>query len=90
MALYFLTYDLRGKRDYKTLYDELAKFNALRMFQSSWCFKRYNTNAKGLRDYFKQFVDADDGLVVSQISIDENGYSQWAGYNMVHNPNQLN
>lgn len=61
MALYFLSYDLRNKRDYQPLYDELKKFNAVRMLESCWCFKRINTNAKGLRDYFKKFVDGDDG-----------------------------
>lgn len=61
MALYFLSYDLRNKRDYQPLYDEFKKFNAVRMLESCWCFKRINTNAKGLRDYFKKFVDGDDG-----------------------------
>lgn len=67
MALYFLSYDLRKSRDYQKLYDELDDFNAVRILESTWCFNRVNTSAAGLRDYFKELVDADDGLVVSQV-----------------------
>jgi hypothetical protein len=35
MALYFITYDLRGKRDYQRLYSELKKFNAVQVFEST-------------------------------------------------------
>jgi len=52
MALYFLDYDLRKKRDYQKLYDELAKFQAVHILESLWCFNRANTNAEGLRNYF--------------------------------------
>lgn len=57
MALYFLTHDLRSGRNYQKLYDELEKFNAVRILESLWCFHRYNTSAKGLRNYFKQFIE---------------------------------
>ena len=88
MALFFLSYDLRNGRDYQKLYDELEKFNAVRMLESCWCFKRININAKGLRDYFTQFIDSDDGLLVSQIAeIDD--VPQWAGRTLDGNPNQL-
>ena len=74
MALYFLTYDLRKARDYKSLYDELSNFNAVRILESTWCFKRINTSASGLRDYFKKYIDKDDGLTVSEVS-------DWGSYN---------
>ncbi|MGK4923316.1 hypothetical protein ACSLUB_12355 [Bordetella hinzii] len=64
MALYFLSYDLRKTRNYQPLYDELAKFNATRVLESLWAFRRVDTNCAKLRDYFKQFIDADDGLIV--------------------------
>ncbi len=64
MALYFLTYDLRNKRDYQKLYDELEKFKAVRVLESTWCFNRFNTSANNLKDYFKSFVDSDDGLLL--------------------------
>lgn len=51
MALYFLSYDLRKKRDYQKLYDELNRFKAVKILESLYCFNRYNTNAKDLRDY---------------------------------------
>ena len=54
MALYFITYDLRNKRDYQKLYTELEKFKALRVFESTWCFYRVNTSAEGLKNYFCQ------------------------------------
>lgn len=82
MTLYFLDYDLRKKRDYQTLYDELTKFNAVRILESSWCFKRANTSCKGLRDYFKQFIDADDGLCVAEVT-------DWATYKTLGTPNDL-
>jgi hypothetical protein len=89
MALYLLSYDLRKDRDYQTLYDELDQFKAVRVLESCWCFKRFNTNAEGLRDYFKKFIDKDDGLWVSQIAEDKEGFYQWAGYMLDGNPNKL-
>lgn len=68
MALYFLTYDLRKERDYQPLYDELENFNAIRILESTWCFKRTNTDSAGLRDYFKKYIDSNDGLMVSNVN----------------------
>lgn len=82
MALYFLTYDLRNSRNYQPLYDELKKFNAVRILESTWCFNRANTNAKGLRDYFKKYIDSDDALIVSEVT-------DWASFNTDATPNDL-
>jgi hypothetical protein len=82
MALYFLTYDLRQTKDYQTLYDELAKYNAVRVLKSTWCFYRFNTDPKGLRDYFKQFIDSDDGLLIDESS-------NWATVNVEGTPKDL-
>jgi hypothetical protein len=82
MALYFLTYDLRNKRDYKKLYDELKLFNAVEVLESTWCFNRFNTTANNLRDHFKQFIDADDGLLVDEST-------DWATYKVKGTPNDL-
>ena len=57
MALYFLTYDLRKSCDYATLYAKLRGFQAARTLEPTWCFKRYNTSAEGLREYFKSPID---------------------------------
>lgn len=67
MALYFLTYDLRKSRDYQSLYDELENFGAVRILESTWCFKKKNTSTKDLRDHFKNIVDNNDGIIVSEV-----------------------
>lgn len=66
MALYFLSYDLRKQRDYQPLYDALAQLNAVHVLESLWCFERDDTTAQELVNSFIQFIDEDDGLVVSQ------------------------
>lgn len=82
MALYFISYDLRKSRDYEKLYDELKSFNAVRILESMWCFNRINTSAAKLRDYFKKFIDADDGIVISEVT-------DWATYNADGSPKDL-
>lgn len=82
MALFFLSYDLRKEKDYQKLYDELKKFDAVRVLESLWCFKRISTNAESLRDYFRLFIDSNDGLVVIEAS-------DWATINTLGNPNDL-
>lgn len=89
MALFLLSYDLRKVRDYQKLYDELNNFGAVKVLESCWCFKRFKINAEGLRNYFKQFIDNDDGLWVSQIAEDNAGIPLWAGYKLDGNPNKL-
>jgi hypothetical protein len=64
MATYFIDYDLRNSRDYQKLYDELEKFDAVRVLESQWAFKRDETSTAELRDHFKQFIDSDDGLSI--------------------------
>jgi hypothetical protein len=66
MALYFITYDLRKKKDYQALYDEFERFNATRVLASTWCLRHSNTTAAQLRDHFGNFVDSDDGILVDE------------------------
>jgi hypothetical protein len=82
VTLFFLDYDLRKARNYQPLYDELKRFGAVRVLESSWCFKRFNTTASGLRDHFKQFIDSDDGLSVVEAT-------DWATYNAKGTPKDL-
>jgi hypothetical protein len=82
MALYFLSYDLRKSRDYQRLYNELERFNAVRILESQWCFKRINTSAAGLRDHFKGFIDSDDGLSVAEVN-------SWATHNTQGTPKDI-
>ncbi len=82
MALYFLSYDLRNNRNYERLYSELREFRAVKVLESTWCFKRVNTSSSKLRDYFKSYVDSDDGLLISESS-------DWATYNALKTPLDL-
>ena len=82
MALYFVSYDLRKEKDYKPLYDELTKLNAVRILESIWCFNRYNTHSAVLVTYLKKFIDSDDGLIVSEVS-------DWSSYNTDEKPEDL-
>ena len=78
--LYMICYDLRKPiQNYPDLYRVLEEdFNAVRVLQSQWVFRRINTNAAGLRDYFKKFLDSDDRLLI--VSLDS---SDWAGWNLI-------
>jgi hypothetical protein len=82
MVLYFLEYDLRKQRDYKKLTDELVNFGAVRILKSLWCFNRVNTISEKLRNYFMQFIDKDEGLIVAEVN-------DWASINTDSNPNKL-
>lgn len=82
MALYILSYDLRRNRDYSKLKKELKDFNAVQVLESVWCFKRVGASSAGLRDHFKRFIDADDGLFVVEAS-------GWASYKAIESPNKL-
>ena len=57
MASYFISYDLRNEGDYQPITDELEKFNAIRVLESCWRFKRYSTDAKALEKYFSNFIN---------------------------------
>ena len=82
MGLYFLSYDLRAAKNYEQLYEGLTAFSAIRVLESLWCFNRFNTNAEGLVDYFRGFIDSDDGLSVVEVN-------DWASYNASGTPHDL-
>lgn len=83
MKLFFLTYDLRNNRDYKALYDELNKLNAVRILESTWCFKLQDTvTAETVRNHFQNYIDKDDAVIASQVN-------EWASFNTDGHPNQL-
>ena len=83
MALYFVSYDLRGQhRNYPELDEELETFNAVKVLESTYCLKRCDTTARALRDHFKQFLDGDDGLCVTKIG-------KWATHKTDGTPKDL-
>lgn len=82
MSLFFIEYDLRKARNYDPLWAELQRFCAVRVLKSSWCFNATGWTATTLRDHFKQFIDADHGLIVSEVS-------DWASVRVINSPNKL-
>lgn len=82
---FMLCYDIhRPGKGYHALYDELGKFKAKKVLESQWVFRRTNTNAAGLRDHFKQFIDSNDRLLVVDLS---NG--NWASFNSMVSINDV-
>lgn len=70
--LFILAYDLvTPGQDYAQLHNVLATFQAVRVQDSVWAFRRYNTDADGLVRYFRNFVDTNDRLLV--VAVDEWG-----------------
>ena len=70
--LYILAYDLvTPGQDYPQLHNALAAFQAVRVQDSVWAFRRYNTDADGLVRYFRNFVDTNDRLLV--VAVDKWG-----------------
>lgn len=82
MALFFLSYDKRSDSNYQPLYDELERFGAKRILESTWCFNRVNINCENLRNHFWRFLDNNDGLSVSEV-ID------WATIGTLNTPSDL-
>jgi len=82
MALFFITYDLRAKRNYQALYDELNSFEAVCVLESTWCFNRIDISASELCDHFSALLDYNDGIVISEVT-------DWASSNADRTPNDL-
>jgi hypothetical protein len=81
MGQYLITYDLRKERDYQPLFDALAALRAVKILDSLWCVSSLAASPAGLRDHFRQFIHADDGLFVA--SMDE-----WASWSVLRTPDQ--
>ena len=83
MALFFIDYDLRKRKDYPELITELQRIGAIRYLKSNWCVNRADTvTAESLRNHLCAFIDADDGLMVSQVT-------HWASAKTEKTPNDL-
>jgi hypothetical protein len=82
MSLFFLICDLRSRRKYNSLYNELNDFGATRILETTWCFNRSDTNICKLRDYFARYIDLDDALVILEAS-------NWASRNTNDSPGGL-
>ena len=83
MALFFIDYDLRKRKDYPELITELLRIGAIRYLKSNWCVNRADTvTSESLRNHLYAFIDADDGLMVSQVT-------NWASTKTEKTPNDL-
>lgn len=68
MKIFFVDYDLRQEKDYKTLTDELVRLGGIRVLKSLWSLKLADTNTCVIvRDHLKKFMDKDDGIIVSEV-----------------------
>ena len=68
MKVFFVDYDLRGERDYETLHAELESLGGIKVLKSLWSLKLNDeVDCKTLRDHLLEFMDEDDGLIVSQV-----------------------
>ena len=85
MTTYVLTYDLnkeQGSDGYKLLIGELERFSAHRYQASAWLVNATGT-AKAVHDHFKQYIDANDSLWVSELTNNfdrsraKHGTEQW-------------
>lgn len=79
---YVISYDLDlpGK-DYTALLNELRRLGATRILLSQWLLNSPNT-ASQLRDHFRQYIDANDRLLVNPLGA-------WASWNLMADPNAL-
>lgn len=69
MPVYLLTYDLNNETSsaaYKPLWDELEKFGAHRVLESVWLVSN-NASARAIHDHFKEKMDSDDSLFVTEL-----------------------
>lgn len=67
MAVFVLTYDLIGRKDYQSLWDELIRLGGHRALASFWLLNLNNT-AVEVHDHFRRFLDHDDRLWVSALT----------------------
>jgi hypothetical protein len=80
--LFFITYDLvKPGKDYQKLWDKLKNLGCQRVLLSVWAV-RGNYTAADLRDVLKDFIDANDRLLVVQSA-------DWATWAAMISPNKI-
>lgn len=76
MKNYLITYDLNVPwHDYNTLYAEIKKYPCIRALESVW-FVKSNGSASDISAHLVNFIDKNDKLFVSEITID---FAGWFG-----------
>jgi hypothetical protein len=72
---FLISYDLRQPgRNYQPLWDELARVGAFRVLLSAW-YLNGNYTCSQLRDHFRQYIDANDALLVVEFAYN----AAWTG-----------
>lgn len=86
MTTYTVSYDLIKRKDYQALWDELKRLGAHRTQASYWLVNVNNTS-KQLHDHLKNFVDGDDRIWVSELTVNYFYSNALAGTNnwLAHN-----
>lgn len=80
MTTYTVAYDLVKTKDYQSLWDELARLHAHRTQDSYWLVNVSNT-ARELHDHLKNFLDEDDRLWVSELTLNHHFSNALKGTN---------
>lgn len=81
---YIISYDLIAPgKNYQPLYDALQAAGAKRVLLSQWAVK-INQTAEQLRDAIRAYMDANDRLLVDELSD-----SNWASWNALIDLNKI-
>ncbi len=70
MTCYIISYDLRKKRDYESLYDAIKSYNKwARITDSTWAVVT-TKSAIDIRDHLSGVMDSDDRLFVVKSGVE--------------------
>lgn len=64
MPLYVVSFDLRRRKDYQALWDEMRRLVGHKPLKSVYFLNVDATMASALRDHLARFIDDDDQLIV--------------------------
>ena len=64
MKCYLISYDLKGARDYASLYEAIKSYGTwAHILESTWAILT-DQSAKEIREYLKGFLDQDDKIFI--------------------------
>ena len=73
MACYIISYDLRNRRDYASLYEAIKSYGTwAHILESTWAVVSEKATTE-VRNHLISYMDNDDGLFVAQSS----GIAAW-------------
>jgi CRISPR/Cas system-associated endoribonuclease Cas2 len=68
MPLFVVSYDLRNRKDYQLLWDEMERLGGHKPLRSVYLLNVDVRDAATLRDHLCKFIDEDDQLLVVPFS----------------------